>query len=83
MIPLLIAGGVAALAATGRAHRKEQRRRAADWLGVAPDASPAAIRAGWARAVAVAHPDAGGSADDLARINRARRVLLGAKEPRP
>ena len=81
MIPLLVLGGVAALAATGRAHRREQRRRAADWLQVAPDASPAAIRVGWARAMGEAHPDRGGSTEQVRRINRARDVLLSAKEP--
>ena len=80
VIPLLLAGGVAALAATGRAHRREQRRRAAEWLDVPLDASPATIRAGWARAMTTAHPDGGGSTEQVRRINRARDVLLGTKE---
>ena len=81
MIPLLLIGtGVAALAATGRAKRREQRRRAADWLEVPVDADPIAIRAGWARAMARAHPDTGGSAEMVRRINRAREVLLSQKE---
>jgi len=82
VIPLLIAGGVAALAATGRAHRREQRRRAADWLDVAPDADARTVRAAWARAMARAHPDVGGTAEQVRRINRAREVLLRTKETR-
>ena len=84
MIPVLLVGAaVGVLAHKGRAKRLEQRRRAADWLGVDADADPAAIRAGWARAMSSAHPDAGGSAEQVRRINRAREVLLAAKELRP
>lgn len=80
MIPFLLAGSVAALAAAGRAHRKEQRRRAAEWLDVTPNADARTVRAAWARAMASAHPDAGGTTEQVRRINRAREVLLGSKE---
>ncbi len=45
-------------------------------LGLSADADPAAIRAAWRRAVTVAHPDRGGTADDAAAITAARDLLL-------
>jgi DnaJ family protein C protein 19 len=46
-------------------------------LGLAPGASPEAIRAAHKRLMRVAHPDQGGSDWLAARINQARDVLLG------
>lgn len=46
-------------------------------LGLADDASDDDIRAAHRRLIQRMHPDAGGSADLAARINRAKDVLLG------
>ncbi|MFA7604519.1 MAG: DnaJ domain-containing protein [Novosphingobium sp.] len=46
-----------------------------DDLGVAPDASARDINAAYRRQAKKHHPDAGGDADQFARINRAAVVL--------
>jgi len=45
-------------------------------LGVPPDADADAVHAAWRRALAVAHPDAGGSSEATARMTAARDLLL-------
>ncbi|MGC8477052.1 MAG: hypothetical protein ACP5NP_11925 [Acetobacteraceae bacterium] len=52
------------------------RAEACAVLGVPPDARPAEIRAAHRRAIRAAHPDAGGSTAQAARVNQARDVLL-------
>ena len=47
-------------------------------LGLADDASADEIKAAHRRLIQRMHPDAGGSADLAARINRAKDVLLGS-----
>ena len=47
-------------------------------LGVEHDASEADIRAAYRRRAKQAHPDAGGTADEFERINRAKLVLLNS-----
>lgn len=44
-------------------------------LGIPKDATPAAIKAAYRRRAKTAHPDAGGNADDFARLQRAYDVL--------
>lgn len=46
-------------------------------LGLAPGATAEEVRAAHRRLILRVHPDAGGSADLAARINRAKDVLLG------
>ena len=46
-------------------------------LGVAPDATPDAIREAHRRLIARVHPDSGGSAELAARVNLARDTLVG------
>ena len=46
-------------------------------LGLKAEATPEEIRAAHRRLIQRVHPDAGGSADLAARINRAKDVLLG------
>ena len=46
-------------------------------LGLTTKATDEEIRAAHRRLILRVHPDAGGSADLAARINRARDVLLG------
>lgn len=45
-------------------------------LGVGPGAGPEEIRAAYRARIARAHPDRGGSAQEAARLNAARDVLL-------
>lgn len=52
------------------------RSEAARLLGVAPDAPPDAVNEAHRRLIARVHPDAGGSAELAAQINRARDTLL-------
>ena len=49
---------------------------ACDLLGVAPDATPAEIKAAYVRLMQRAHPDAGGSKGLATQLNAARDVLL-------
>lgn len=53
------------------------REEALAVLGLAGDATADDIRAAHRRLIQRVHPDAGGSADLAARINRARDILLG------
>ena len=53
------------------------REEALAILGLAAGATPEEIRAAHRRLIVRVHPDAGGSADLAARINRAKDVLLG------
>jgi len=53
------------------------RREALAVLGLAEGASDEEIRAAHRRLIVRVHPDAGGSAELAARINRAKDVLLG------
>lgn len=53
------------------------REEALALLGLAEGATPEEIRSAHRRLIQRVHPDAGGSADLAARINRARDVLLG------
>lgn len=50
-------------------------------LGIARDASPAAIKAAYRKRAKTAHPDAGGNADDFARLQRAYDVLSDPRAP--
>lgn len=52
------------------------RAEAAKLLGVAGDAGPAAVSEAHRRLIAKVHPDAGGSAELAAQINRARDAML-------
>ena len=53
------------------------RQEALAVLGLADGATEEEIRAAHRRLILRVHPDAGGSADLAARINRAKDVLLG------
>ena len=53
------------------------RAEALSVLGLAEGASDEDIKAAHRRLIQRVHPDAGGSADLAARINRAKDVLLG------
>lgn len=44
-------------------------------LGVEPDAHPRAVRAAYRERVKEAHPDQGGSAEELAQVKRAREAM--------
>lgn len=55
------------------------RDEAFEVLGLAPDASQDDIRAAHRRLIQRMHPDRGGSAYLAARLNQARRVLLGER----
>lgn len=50
---------------------------ACEILGVGPKAKPDEIEAAYRAAMKRAHPDAGGSTEQAARINEARALLLG------
>jgi DnaJ-class molecular chaperone len=50
-------------------------------LGLPRDATPEAIKTAHRRLIATAHPDAGGSADLAAEINRARDEGLRERQP--
>lgn len=52
------------------------RDEAAKLLGVAPDAGADAVNEAHRRLIAKVHPDAGGSEELAARVNRARDALL-------
>ena len=54
------------------------RAQAADILGVSDRASEADIRAAYRERMKSAHPDAGGSDEEAARVQEARDVLLGS-----
>lgn len=64
-------------AAPRRASSDMSRDEALAILGLASGASEEEIRAAHRRLILRVHPDAGGSADLAARINRAKDVLLG------
>ena len=53
-----------------------------DTLGVEREADPAAIRAAYRRRAKQAHPDAGGTAPEFERLNRAKLVLLDPERRR-
>lgn len=57
-----------------------RRDEAARLLGVAEDAKADEIIEAHKRLIAKVHPDAGGSADLAAQVNRARDVLLGTDQ---
>ena len=59
-----------------RAQNGMTLAEACDLLGVAPDASPAEIKAAYVRLMQRAHPDAGGSKGLAAQLNAARDALL-------
>ncbi len=48
-------------------------------LGLPRGASAEEIQAAWRRAIATAHPDAGGSTEAVQRVTAARDLLLGAR----
>jgi len=50
--------------------------RARNLLGVAPGADADQVHAAWRRALATAHPDAGGSSEATAQATAARDLLL-------
>lgn len=56
---------------------------ALDVLGLAPGATPAAVRAAHRRVVQLVHPDRGGSNYLATKINEAKDVLLAAAARRP
>ncbi len=68
-------------AAKGRAVEATTERDARALLGVAADADAGAVHAAWRRALAQAHPDAGGSTQAVQRLTAARDLLL-ARTPR-
>ncbi len=66
--------------AAGTAHNKIMGRvEAYEVLGLSPDASQEQIQAAYRRLMQRLHPDHGGSAYLAARLNQARRVLLGER----
>jgi hypothetical protein len=61
----------------GAAHKPSMsRNEAAKLLGLSADAEPDAVVSAHKRLIAKVHPDAGGSAELAAQINRARDILL-------
>lgn len=48
-------------------------------LGLPRGASEEQIQSAWRRAIATAHPDAGGSVEAVERVTAARDLLLGAR----
>jgi DnaJ homolog subfamily C member 19 len=56
--------------------RSMGRAQAAKLLGIAENADPATILEAHKRLISRVHPDAGGSAELAAQINRARDILL-------
>lgn len=46
-----------------------------DTLGVGRDASPDAIKKAYRKRASKAHPDKGGTAEEMAKVNRALEVL--------
>ena len=94
----LLEGGhviIAALVGAGGAWWWQNRRpraplpglrpdeaRALATLGLAPGASAEAVQAAWRRAMASAHPDAGGSDAAASAVTAARDLLL-ARQPKP
>ena len=75
----LAAGGAAAawwFAARQRSGEVATEREARAVLGVEADADANDIHAAWRRALAVAHPDKGGTATATARVTAARDLLL-------
>jgi hypothetical protein len=62
---------------SGAAQSPMSESEALATLGLAPGASPDAIRAAHRRLMQQHHPDRGGSAETAARLNRAREILLG------
>ncbi len=79
-----IVGAAVALAAAAfwyfgtrqRLGTASEEARARALLGVAADADADAVHAAWRRALATAHPDAGGSSDATAQATAARDLLL-------
>ena len=63
----------------GLSRNTARRTDAARLLGVGIDASPDEIIEAHKRLIAKVHPDAGGSADLAAQVNRARDVLLSGQ----
>jgi hypothetical protein len=61
----------------GPARRAADLAAARALLGVGPDANAATIRTAWRLLIASAHPDAGGSAEQSAKLTAARDLLLG------
>jgi hypothetical protein len=86
----LLGAGVAAAAGAWWWHSRRRRPgtirpdevRALATLNLAPGAHPEAIQSAWRRAMATAHPDAGGS-DAAASALTAARDLLLARQPKP
>ncbi|TRW18235.1 hypothetical protein [Glacieibacterium frigidum] len=82
----LAAAGAAAwwwYAARDRTREVGSTREALTVLGLTGDPGPAEIHAAWRRALATAHPDAGGSDAATQRATAARDLLLAELANRP
>ncbi|MBA3896420.1 MAG: J domain-containing protein [Sphingomonadaceae bacterium] len=73
---LALLGALYWLLKSGASVKAMPRDAAAKLLGVAPDADAGAVADAHRRLIARVHPDAGGSAELAAQINRARDAML-------
>ncbi|MFZ4110615.1 MAG: molecular chaperone DnaJ [Polymorphobacter sp.] len=86
----LLGAGVAGLAGAWWWHKRRPRpgalrpdeARALTALGLPPGADAEAVQAAWRRAMATAHPDAGGSNAAASALTAARDLLL-KRQQRP